>query len=205
MPVTVRIIRRIPSMLDTPRRLQSSRYACHSSSSILPALRLGVSCSLGPAGRATARAQPLPPDGSCSSRTGSWHPPTQPAAGSAPPSRLLVGLAGITPAAANWCGNCGQARCSCPAAAWGADRRVAVTAPRGGEGRPLKLARCWHKPSPLDCAGLRCLTPRTFADLRGLQRLALAYARLRPPERTANAVWVYAHPGFIPEPPLLAG
>jgi hypothetical protein len=58
------------------------------------------------------------------------------------------------------------------------------------------LARCWHKPSPPDCAGLRRLMPRTLADLRGLQRLVLAYARFRPPGGTANAVRVRALPGF---------
>jgi hypothetical protein len=124
------------------------------------------------------------------------HPATQPAAGSAPPGRLLVGLAGITPAAADWCSNCGQTRRSCPAAAWGADRRLAVMAPEVVKADPLKLARCWHKPSPLDCSGLRCLTPRTFADLRGLQRLPLAYARLGSADGTANAVRVRALPGF---------
>ena len=36
----------------------------------------------------------------------------------------------------------------------------------------------------------------TAADLRGFPRLAPAYARFCPGDRTANAVGVYAPPGF---------
>ena len=45
MPVTVLIIRRIPSVLDTPRRLHSAGNASHSSLSILPARRFGSAAS----------------------------------------------------------------------------------------------------------------------------------------------------------------
>jgi hypothetical protein len=44
MTVQVRIISRMPSVLDRPRRWHSARNACHSSISIRPVLRLGVSC-----------------------------------------------------------------------------------------------------------------------------------------------------------------
>jgi hypothetical protein len=80
-----------------------------------------------------------------------------------------------------------------------------------GHGRPpdgpcpvMTVTRAGTVLAQADCARLHRLTPRTRSDLRGLQRPALAYTRLDPIVRTANAVWVYAHPGFIPEPPLLA-
>jgi hypothetical protein len=46
------------------------------------------------------------------------------------------------------------------------------------------------------CPGFRRLTKSTRADLRGFRCMASADAAFQTGEGTANAVWVYAHPGF---------